>query len=66
MDTDDIAKPDRFEKQLAIFLEHPEIDVSGGLDRWSLKGRYANVLSMRKVAGQHENNLEVCQGYGVR
>ena len=24
MDTDDIAKPDRFEKQLAIFLEHPE------------------------------------------
>ncbi len=33
MDTDDIAKPDRFEKQLAIFLEHPEIDVVGGLDR---------------------------------
>lgn len=39
MDTDDIAKPDRFEKQLAIFLEHPEIDVVG-LGSMSLKGRY--------------------------
>jgi len=27
MDTDDIAKPDRFEKQLAIFRKHPEVDV---------------------------------------
>lgn len=27
MDTDDIAMSDRFEKQLAVFLEHPEVDV---------------------------------------
>lgn len=29
MDTDDIAKPDRFEKQVQIFEEHPEVDVVG-------------------------------------
>lgn len=27
MDTDDIAKPDRFEKQVRIFNEHPEVDI---------------------------------------
>ena len=27
MDTDDICKPDRFEKQLKVFADHPEIDV---------------------------------------
>lgn len=29
MDTDDIVKPDRFEKQLKIFQEDPEVDVVG-------------------------------------
>ena len=29
MDTDDIAKPDRFEKQLAIFEKYSDIDVVG-------------------------------------
>ncbi|WP_418846245.1 glycosyltransferase, partial [Phocaeicola sp.] len=29
MDTDDIAKPDRFEKQIRVFQEHPELDVVG-------------------------------------
>ena len=27
MDTDDIAKPERFEKQLKVLEEHPEIDL---------------------------------------
>lgn len=27
MDTDDIAKPERFEKQIRVFTEHPEVDV---------------------------------------
>lgn len=27
MDTDDIAKPERFEKQIRVFAEHPEVDV---------------------------------------
>ncbi len=31
MDTDDICYPDRFEKQLAFFENHPEYDVVGGL-----------------------------------
>lgn len=30
MDADDIALPDRFEKQLAFLMEHPEVDVVGG------------------------------------
>lgn len=30
MDTDDIAVPDRFEKQLLAFREHPEVDICGG------------------------------------
>lgn len=36
MDTDDIAKPDRFERQLQVFREHPEVDVCGAwLDEFS-------------------------------
>lgn len=31
MDADDIAVPDRFEKQLKAFEEHPEVSVVGGL-----------------------------------
>lgn len=33
MDADDIALPDRFEKQLAYIAEHPEVAVIGGADR---------------------------------
>jgi Glycosyltransferases, probably involved in cell wall biogenesis len=52
MDTDDIAKPDRFEKQLAIFLEHPEIDVVGAwIDEF--EGEVSNVLSVRKIPELH-------------
>lgn len=29
MDTDDIARPDRFEKQLAMFNEDPDLDICG-------------------------------------
>lgn len=61
MDTDDIAKPDRFEKQLAIFREHPEIDVVGAwIDEF--EGEVSNVLSMRKVPEQHENILRFAKG----
>ena len=31
MDSDDIAEPDRFEKQVKAFLQHPEVSVVGGL-----------------------------------
>lgn len=30
MDSDDVSCPDRFEKQLAFLMEHPEVDVVGG------------------------------------
>ncbi len=30
MDSDDIAEPDRFEKQLIFFNQHPDIDIVGG------------------------------------
>ena len=53
MDTDDVAKPDRFEKQLAIFQEHPEVDVVGAwIDEF--EGAVSNVLSVRKVPKDQE------------
>lgn len=54
MDTDDIAKLDRFEKQLAIFQKHPEVDVVGAwIDEF--EGEASNVLSVRKVPKEHED-----------
>ncbi|GHA88648.1 glycosyltransferase [Modicisalibacter luteus] len=35
MDTDDVAFPDRFEKQVSFMIEHPEIAVSSGqIEEW--------------------------------
>lgn len=46
MDTDDIAKPNRFEKQLKVFEEHPEYDVVGAwIDEF--EGDIQNVSSTR-------------------
>ncbi|MDD2954115.1 MAG: glycosyltransferase [Parabacteroides sp.] len=57
MDTDDIAKPDRFEKQLAIFREYPELDVVGAwIDEF--EGEFSNVLSARKVPEEHADIFE--------
>ena len=48
MDTDDIAKPDRFEKQVKVFEEHPELDLVGAwIDEF--EGTSQHVLSVRKV-----------------
>lgn len=48
MDTDDIAKPDRFEKQLSFLETHPEIDVVGSwIDEF--EGAIDNILSIRKL-----------------
>ncbi len=48
MDTDDIAKPDRFEKQLSFLEAHPEIDVVGSwIDEF--EGSIDNILSVRKL-----------------
>lgn len=48
MDADDISVPDRFEKQLAVIAEHPEIDVIGGqIDEFI--GSPENVVGIRSV-----------------
>lgn len=48
MDTDDVCKPDRFERQIRVFEEHPEYDVVGAwIDEFD--DDIANVKSVRKV-----------------
>ena len=48
MDTDDVAKPERFEKQIAVFCAHPEMDVVGAwIDEF--EGDIGNVISVRKL-----------------
>lgn len=48
MDTDDVAKPTRFEKQIRVMMEHPEYDVVG---TWTDEfiGDVRNVVSQRKL-----------------
>lgn len=48
MDSDDIAVPERFEKQIAFLENHPEVDVVGGqIDEFI--GEPSNVVSSRIV-----------------
>ena len=48
MDTDDIAKPNRFEKQVKVFEEHPELDLVGAwIDEFEEDAKH--VISVRKV-----------------
>ena len=48
MDTDDIAKPERFEKQLKVLEEHPEIDL---VTAWieEFVGSPENITAMRTL-----------------
>ncbi len=48
MDTDDIARADRFEKQLALFQEDSGLDICGSHVK-EFEGTIRNVLSIRKV-----------------
>ncbi|HEL1996358.1 glycosyltransferase [Streptococcus suis] len=48
MDADDISIYDRFEKQLAVFQSHPELDVVGG-NITEFVGNEANVVGRRIV-----------------
>lgn len=48
MDTDDIAKPNRFERQIQMFLQHPELDAVGAwIDEF--EGEVSNIISTRKL-----------------
>lgn len=48
MDADDISVPDRFEKQLKAFEEHPDVSVVGGLINEFI-GNIGNVVGIRIV-----------------
>ena len=55
-DTDDICKPDRFEKQLKVMAEHPEYDlVSSWIDEFV--DDPSHVTSTRKLPETPEENL---------
>lgn len=53
MDTDDIAKPERFTKQLAIFRHNPELAICSS---WieEFEGNIENLLAVKKVPQYHD------------
>ena len=53
MDTDDIARKDRFEKQLKCFINDPELDICGS-HIIEFEGTIDNVLAKRKVPLTHD------------
>jgi len=54
MDTDDIAKSDRFDKQIEIFKNNPDIDIiSSWIDEF--KGDISNIISTRKLPETHND-----------
>lgn len=53
MDTDDICVPDRFEKQIQVFKENPDLDILGS-HITEFEGHITNVLSVRKVPLKQE------------
>ena len=53
MDSDDIAKPERFKKQLEVFKNNPDIDVvSAWIDEFEKDA--TNVVSTKKIPEYHE------------
>ena len=48
MDTDDIARKDRFEKQLAEFNKDPELDICGS-SIYEFEGEVSNIVAKRTV-----------------
>lgn len=52
MDTDDIAKPDRFEKQLQVFEQHPEVDICSA---WieEFEDTPTRILAVKKLPETH-------------
>lgn len=54
MDTDDIAKPDRFARQIQAFREYPELDV---VSAWveEFEKDTSNVISTRKLPENHQD-----------
>lgn len=57
MDTDDIAREDRFEKQLQMFMRDTELDICGS-HIIEFEGKIDNALSKRNVPITHEKIAE--------
>ena len=57
MDTDDIAREDRFEKQLAEFEKNPDLDICGS-NIEEFEGNLGNVLSKRNVPINHKEIVQ--------
>ena len=57
MDADDISLPDRFEKQLKAFDEHPDVSVVGGLINEFIH-RQDNVVGTR-IVPEHDAEIKV-------
>jgi glycosyltransferase involved in cell wall biosynthesis len=57
MDTDDIAKPDRFEKQIKIFEKYPDIDVCSS---WieEFEGNMNTITAIKKLPEYHYDILK--------
>lgn len=57
MDTDDVCKPYRFERQLKLFEKYPEIDVcSSWIDEFI--GHTENVVSQRRLPENHDDIIK--------
>lgn len=54
MDTDDIARKDRFEKQLKMFMQNPKLDICGS-HIIEFEGNINNKLAERKVPLNHSD-----------
>lgn len=52
-DADDISRPERFEKQLAYFEVHPEVDVLGTAAT-EFQDHLDNVVGVRTLPGSHQ------------
>lgn len=54
MDTDDIAKPNRFQKQIEVFKKYSDVDVCGAwIDEF--EDKVTNVISTRKLPEKQED-----------
>ena len=60
MDADDIAKKNRFEKQVQLFIDNPHLDIcSAWIDEF--EGSVCNVLSCRKLPENHQEIVNYAQ-----
>lgn len=57
MDTDDVAYPDRFEKQIKFMLKHPDIDVLGASIE-EFNNEVGDTKRIRKVPENHKDIIK--------